>query len=101
MPEPNPGTRQDLLPLLCSFAMDLEISGPQAASLERLPGLSEAGVPYGVDEAAVKRALKAIKGSEVARRMAQVTPGRPEMRFMGGVLSAHFSLVYIRGIRLP
>ena len=74
MPEPNQATLQDLLPLLCSFAMDLEISGPAAASLERLPGLTDAGVPYDVDEAAVKRALRAIKGNEVARRMAQVTP---------------------------
>ena len=74
MPDPNPATLQDLLPLLCSFAMDLEISGPAAASLERLPEPTDArGVPYDVDEAAVKRALRAIKGNEVARRMAQVT----------------------------
>ena len=80
MPEPNPAVLHDLLPLLCTFAMDLEIDGKSAASLEALPaaeGTEAASTSsplsgYGVDEAVVKKAMRAVSHSEVARKLAQV-----------------------------
>ena len=80
MPEPNPAVLHDLVPLLCTFAMDLEIEGKSAASLEALPsaeGMETAFASsplsgYGVEEAVVKKAMRAVSLSEVARKLAQV-----------------------------
>ena len=85
MPEPNPAVLRDVLPLLCTYAMDHEIEGKAAASIENLPGPAAAaasggdieggGTPlsgYGVGEAVVKKALRAISQSEVARKLVQV-----------------------------
>lgn len=59
-----------MLPLLGALALDSELNG--RIPLDALPPEIK---DYGVDKAAVQRAMDAVPRSEVARKLAQVCGG--------------------------